>query len=131
MAKLGWIVSVTASLLLTTQAAVAANRQAQERVAGFERDQASLLAKFPALSPIDTAVRRDCAIKNKGKLPTGEFCGCAAAVTMGLWRSGLDPNMVPRLTTYLSAPSESGAEEFRKYQGPELYRPLCNLAGKR
>jgi len=131
MRKLTCIISASAFLLLTSQAAVAGNRQAQERVAGFKRDQAALIARFPALSQIDTAVRDDCASQNKGKLATDDFCGCAAAVTTGLWRSGMDPNMVPRLTAYLNNPTESGAKEFLKYQGPELYRPLCNEARKR
>ena len=131
MTKLACILSVTALLSLTGQAAAAGNRQAQERVASFKKDHAALLAKLPGLSPIDAVVRDDCAAQNKGKLATDDFCGCAAAVTMGLWRSGMDPNMVPRLTAYLNNPTEGGAKEFLKYQGPELYRPLCALASKR
>ena len=130
MAKLACILLVTALVCLTDQAAAASNRQAQERVATFKKEQAALLAKIPGLSPIDSVVRQDCAAQNKGKLATDDFCGCAAAVTMGLWRSGMDPNMVPRLTAYLNNPTESGARDFLKYQGPELYRPLCGLASK-
>jgi hypothetical protein len=129
--KLAYIILASVCLILTSQAAVAGDRQAQERVAGFKKDQAALLAKFAALSQIDVAVRDDCAAHNKGKLATGEYCGCAAAVTMGLWRSGIDPNMMPRLTAYLNKPTESGAKEFLRYQGPELYRPLCNAGSKR
>lgn len=130
MAKLACILLVTALVCLTDQAAAASNRQAQERVATFKKEQAALLAKIPGLSPIDSVVRQDCAAQNKGKLATDDFCGCAAAVTMGLWRSGRDPNMVPRLTAYLNNPTEGGARDFLKYQGPELYRPLCGLASK-
>ena len=124
------ILFASSFLVLAGQEAAAGNRQAQGRVAGFEKDQAALLAKFPALSQVDTAVRDDCAAQNKGKLATGDFCSCAAAVTMGLWRSGVDPNMGPRLAAFLNNPTADGAEEFRKYQGPELYRPLCNEAIK-
>ena len=131
MTKPAYIMAATACLFLASQAAIAGNRQAQERVAGFKKDQAALLAKFPALSRIDAAVRNDCAAQNKGKIATDDFCGCAAAVTVGLWRSGMDPNMLPRLTAYLNNPTESGAKEFLKYQGPELYRPLCSEKGKR
>jgi hypothetical protein len=97
-------------------------------VAGIKNDQVALLARFPALSRIDEVARNDCAAQSKGKLATGSYCGCAAAVTMGLSRPGIDPKMVPRLTTYLNNPTENGAKEFLKYQGPELYRPLCNKA---
>jgi hypothetical protein len=112
-------------------AAVAANRKAQQTVAGLAKDQGTLLAKFPALVRVDDAIRSDCAAKNQGQLATDEFCGCASAVTMGLWRSGLDPNMMPRLNDYLRNPTEAGAAAFLRYQGPELYGPLCREAAKR
>ena len=131
MTKLTIIMSVIACLILPSQVAAAGDRQAQGRVASLERNQAALLARFPALSPIDAAVRDDCASQNKGKLATGDFCSCAAATTIGLWRSGVDPNMVPRLTAYLNNATEAGAKELLRYQGPELYRALCSQAGKR
>jgi hypothetical protein len=61
---------------------------------------------------------------------TSSSCERPMPSVMGLWRSGIDPTMVPRLTAYLNKPTESGAKEFLKYQGPELYRPLCNEAAK-
>jgi hypothetical protein len=118
-------------LLTASGAAVAANRKAREMVAGTEREQAALLAKFPALVQIDNVIRADCASKNEGKLATDAFCGCASAITMGLWRSGLDPKMMPRLNDYLQNPTEAGAAAFLQYQGPELYRPICTEASKR
>ena len=111
--------------------AVAANRKAQKMVAGLQMDQAALLAKFPALGQVDGVIRADCAAQNKGKLATDEFCGCASAVTMGLWRSGIDPKMMPRLNDYLKKPTEAGAKDFLQYQGPELYRGVCAEASKR
>ena len=100
-------------------------------VAGFQKDQAALLAKFPALAKVDEAIRADCAAQNEGKLLSGDFCGCASAVTMSLWRSGMDPKMLTRLTDYINNPTDEGANEFVQYQGPELYRPLCAKATSR
>ena len=120
-----------AMCLLLSGPAVAANRKAQQMVAGLTKDQAALLTKFPALAQIDGVIRSDCAAKNQGRVATDEFCSCAAAVTMGLWRSGADPNMMPRLSDFLRSPTEAGATAFLQYQGPELYRPICMEATKR
>ena len=120
-----------AMCLLVSGPTAAANRKAQQMVAGLTKDQAALLSKFPAMVQIDSVIRSDCAAKNQGKPATEEFCGCAAAVTMGLWRSGADPKMVPRLNDYLRNPTEVGATAFLQYQGPELYRPICTEATKR
>jgi hypothetical protein len=76
-------------------------------------------------------IRSDCAAKNEGTVATGEFCGCASAVTMSLWRSGVDPNMMPRLNDYLRNPTEAAAAAFLQYQGRELYKPICTEADKR
>jgi hypothetical protein len=111
--------------------AAAANRKAQQMVASMAKEQATLLAKFPALSQVDNIIRSDCAAKSKGKLATGDFCGCASAVTMSLWRSGMDPKMMPRLNEYLRDPTTSRAAAFLQYQGPELYRGICTEASKR
>jgi len=122
--------SILAGAIFLTIAgsASAANRKAQEMVAGLTKEQAELLIKFPALAQIDNEIRSDCAAKTKGRAATDDFCGCAAAVTMGLWRSGADPNMVPRLTDYLKYPSPATAKGFLQYQGPELYRGVCTEA---
>jgi hypothetical protein len=117
--------------LMVAGSAEAANRKAQQMVAGSTKDQAELLAKFPALMHVDKAIRADCAAKIEAKLATEEFCGCAAAVTLSLWRSGADPKMIPRLNEYLKNPTEAGATLFLQYQGPELYRPICKEATKR
>ena len=116
--------------LLVSSVALAANPKAQEMFAGLTKEQAALLASHPALAKIDAAIRSDCAAKIKGKPATDDFCGCAAAVTMGLWRSGADPNMVPRLNEYLKNPTDEAAHGFLQYQGPELYRGVCTEASK-
>lgn len=119
------------AVMAISTAAIAANRKVQRMVDGLTKDQAALLSKFPSLSRIDSEIRADCSAKNAGHPPEGEFCGCAAALTVGLWRSGVDPKMGPRLTEYLKAPTATGAKEFLQYQGPELYRPLCTEALKK
>ena len=128
-AGIGLLGAVTC--LIVPSAALAANREAQDMVAGLARDQARLLARFPALAQIDGFIRSDCAAKNNGKLAADAFCRCASAVTMGLWRSGADPKMVPRLKEYLKNPTETAAAAFLHYQGPELYRPICTEATNR
>ena len=70
--------------LLVSSFALAANRKAQEMVAGLTKEQAALLASHPALAKIDGVIRSDCAAKTKGRLATDDFCGCAAAVTIAL-----------------------------------------------
>ena len=111
-------------------AAEAADQQAPQTVARLSEDHAALLAKFPALAQIDSAIRSDCAATNEGKAAESAFCGCAATVTMALWRSGADPKMMSRLNGYLKNPTEAGAKSFLQYQGPELYRPICMAAAK-
>jgi hypothetical protein len=124
------LLAIVACLMLST-AAVAANRKAQRMVADMTKDQETLLEKYPPLVRIDSVIRSDCAARNEGKLATGAFCGCASALTMSVWSSGIDPNMLPRLNAYLRNPTEAGAATFLQYQGPELYRGLCTEANKR
>lgn len=102
-------------------------REAREHVASAERAAEAIYQQFPRLREIDEAVRQDCAEKNAGKAADSAFCRCGSAVTMGLWRSGVDPQMVPRLQSFLSNP-EAVASDFIRYQGPELYAPMCRLA---
>jgi hypothetical protein len=104
-------------------------KEAQGRVASAERGNSVFIARFPALLSVENAVRDDCAAKAPGQSNSGGFCECAAAVTMELWRSGFDPNMLQRLTDYINKPGAGAASDFIKYQGPELYQPLCSRAG--
>ena len=106
-------------------------QEARARVASVRADEARIIERYPALSRIDQAVRSDCAAKNEGTSADSDFCGCAAAVTMSLWRSGIDPQMITRLQDYLSHPETVAPDSFLAYQGPELYRPLCALALRR
>lgn len=102
-------------------------RTARERVAAARESSEAIYQSFPRLLEIDAVIRRDCAEKNQGKAADSDFCTCGSALTMSLWRSGMDPQMVPRLQAFLNTPGSS-AEEFLNYQGPELYAPLCGLA---
>ena len=107
-------------------AAHAKNKYVRSFVDAAIKEQQALMALHPALVQVDFAIRRDCASKASGRLAESSYCRCAAAVTMQLWRSGMDPNMLPRLSDYLRDPTEAAAEDLLRYQGPELYRPSCD-----
>jgi hypothetical protein len=125
--------AVWASLVCAIAAGSAASAQtisrkeAQRRIISAQQDAEDIYNKIPRLRQIDGAVRQDCAAKNQGRTADSAFCGCAAAITMSLWRSGIDPNMAPRLQAFANDPNAS-ADSFKAYQGPELYGPLCHLA---
>jgi hypothetical protein len=96
-----------------------------------EAQQAQLLARVPRLAEIDAAIRDDCAVKNPRFPRESAFCACAAAITMRVWRSGIDPQMLPRLLDFANGRGEATAQSFLAYQGPELYRPVCSRAASR
>jgi hypothetical protein len=122
-AGIGWLMA--ASLLAGPSANAATNRNAAAMVAAAQTDYDALLKKFPALEPIDQVLRDDCASKVPGHKSSDGFCKCGAAVTMALWRTGADPKMVGRLTDFLNGKGELTAEDFVKFEGPELYKPVC------
>lgn len=111
----------------TVEAQTISPRAARERVDTARQGAETLYQSFPRLREIDSVIREDCAEKNDGKSADSEFCGCASAITMSLWRSDLDPNMLPRLQAFLNTPGAS-ADPFVAYQGPELYGPICRRA---
>jgi hypothetical protein len=120
-------ISLACLIGVSANAATISKAQAQAQVAAMEKDQADLLAKAPGLLQIDQVVRDDCASKVPGHSSSDKFCTCASAVTMSLWRSGIDPKMVGRLKDVLNGSGELKAPDFVKFEGPELYRPLCEL----
>lgn len=124
---LAWLAPV-AACLAGPGSSLADDLDAKELVASMERDHLALRIAVPAISGVDEAIRTECSEKHEGELATGEFCSCAAAVTVTLWRSDIDPEMRPRLEKYLENPSDEAATELLKYQGPELYGPLCRKA---
>jgi hypothetical protein len=110
------------------QATQGSRERAQEMVRQAQAQQEQLLARAPRLGEIDAAIRDDCAAKNLPVTRDSFYCRCAAAVTMKLWRSGVDPQMLPRLLDFANSRGDATAQSFVAYQGPELYRPLCSLA---
>ena len=112
-----------------TTAGTISKAEAQRSVSAIEKDQETLLAKIPALGQIDQVVRDDCAAKVPGHTGNDSFCTCGAAVTMSMWRSGVDPKMLDRLKDFVNGTGTLKSTDFVKYEGPELYRPLCQLAG--
>lgn len=115
----------------TAAMAQGSRRSAQDMVHQAETQHGRLLEQAPRLREIDAAIRTDCAAKADRTVSDSAFCGCAVAVTMMLWRSGADPQMPPRLLDFANGRGEATAESFLAYQGPELYRPICSLAGRR
>lgn len=115
--------------VLSSDSATAQNssNRARDTVASMQRETDAVIQKFPRMGDVDSAIRGDCETKNEGRGADSDFCRCASAVTISLWRSGIDPQMVPRLAAYLNSPGAS-AGSLLTYQGPELYRPMCNLA---
>ncbi len=133
----GWAIAVSTAFLFALAADASATppqsisvREAKQRVAAALQRSDALIQRFPKLLEIRSVVRADCASKNEGQTTESEFCSCASAVTMSLWVSGIDPQMVPRIQTFLNTP-EASAEPFVAYQGPELYAPLCRRATER
>ena len=130
MRRLAWpkaamgIAFSLASFTSTVEAQTISPRVARERVDTARQGAETLYQSFPRLREVDRVIRQDCAEKNNGKSADSEFCSCASAITMSLWRSGIDPNMVPRLQAFLNTPDAS-ANSFVAYQGPELYGPIC------
>lgn len=86
-----------------------------------------LLEKLPALRSIDQAVREDCAAKVPKRTSSDAFCTCAAAVTISLWRA--DEAMRQRLVDFVKQTGKLSAADFKDFQGPELYKPVCSAAG--
>ena len=123
-----FILMLSASQLATEAPAQTIDHAtAVRRVTSFQQAAEDLYNKLPRLREIDLVVRQDCAAKNGGQTVDSSFCRCASAVTMGMWRGGIDPSMVPRLEVFLSDPNAS-ANAFTAYEGPELYGPLCEIA---
>jgi hypothetical protein len=102
--------------------------EARNRVTDIQQDHEAILAKYPALAEIDQVVRDDCAAKVPGHTSSDSFCKCAGSVTMSLWRSGVDPKMIERLQAYVAGSGDLKAADFVRYEGPELYSPLCERA---
>jgi len=118
----------TSNLVSQATPGTISKSDAQRRVSQMEADEGALVAKLPAIAQIDQVVRDDCAQKVSGHTSSDSFCTCGAAVTISLWRSGVDPKMIDRLRDFLNGTGTLKAADFVQFEGPELYRPLCALA---
>jgi hypothetical protein len=116
--------SVALSLVGATADAEASSR-GERFVADSEKNLDDLIAKVPPLADIKKVVVDDCKTKTT-RTDADAFCTCGAATTINLWRA--DDKMRDRLTRYIANPSPSAASEFVKYEGPELYSPVCTQA---
>jgi hypothetical protein len=122
-------VAVTA-LGLVSQGASAATigkPEAHKRVLFIEKEHANLLQQLPPLHEVDLVIRSDCAAKVSGHSASDGFCTCAAAVTIQVWRTGVDPKVLAHLSDFIRGTGTLKASDFTQYEGPELYRPLCEL----
>lgn len=137
------VTSVSPAIALLAALAVSATAQApahaegmnkaeaRRQVADMELHHGRLLDVFPALTPVDRAVRGDCATKAPGRASSDRFCKCAVAVVFGRWRANVDPAVLKGLqeVALKSVPHEPA--EFVAKQGPEIYADLCSTAGRR
>lgn len=90
-----------------------------------------LLEVFPALTPVDQAIRDDCAARTPGQASSGGFCKCAVAVVFGRWRANVDPAVLKGLQEVALKSVPHAPAEFVAKQGPEVYAALCASAGRR
>jgi hypothetical protein len=97
-------------------------------VKNAEAANATLLSNFPSLNAVEGAVIDDCKQHADKSLPIDDYCRCGVAITMALWRTGVDPHLFSLLKSYVADPTSMAPGEFVKYQGPELYGPACKLA---
>jgi hypothetical protein len=113
------------AMIVLCSSPATANDWAQKKLAELMQDRAELLARYPQFNKIDRGIRNDCAARNTRRIATDAFCGCASALTFGVWVSGLDRKMASRLNDYLKNPTPAATRSFLKYQGPELYAGAC------
>lgn len=127
------IAMVVVALQVSSTSATAqtiTHQQAADKVMADQVALEDLYEHVPRLRQIGDVVRKDCGAKNGGRTAGSWFCSCAAAVTMRLWRSGVDPSMILRLRSFVSDPAAS-PDKFTAFEGPELYGQLCHLAEPR
>jgi hypothetical protein len=89
---------------------------------------ARLLSAKPALADLEVEINRDCREKLPSKVDFVSYCSCARAVVMYLWVTAGDEAMAARVEDFAKGSSKLKAVEFLQYQGPELYKPFCDLA---
>jgi hypothetical protein len=105
--------------------------EARRQVDDMEFHHGRLLEVFPALAPVDRAIREDCAARTAGQASSGGFCKCAVAVVFGRWRANVDPAVLKGLQEVALSSAPHQPAEFVAKQGPETYAKLCTVAGRR
>jgi hypothetical protein len=105
--------------------------EARRQVADMEYHQGRLLDVFPALTPVDRAIRDDCATRAPRQASSDRFCKCAVAVVFGRWRANVDPAVLKGLQEVALKSVAHEPAEFVAKQGPEIYADLCSSAGRR
>jgi hypothetical protein len=104
------------------------NAQAGQMLSEIRIWNAQLLEAKPALTEVESVVTGDC----RDKLPTDaefvSYCSCARAVVMYLWLRTDSEQMETLVESYVADPSSMTPADFLQYQGPELYKPFCDLA---
>ena len=97
----------------------------------MEFHQGRLIEVFPALTPVDQAIRDDCAQRTPGRAAADRFCRCAVAVVFGRWRDNVDPPVLKALQEVALKSAPHAPAEFVARQGPEFYADICTSAGRR
>ena len=88
---------------------------------------AQLLEEWPALIDVEAAVTGSCR-EHRGEAEFVNYCSCGRSLVMYLWLNAGDETMKSRVETYAADPSIMTPADFLQYQGPELYKPFCDLA---
>jgi hypothetical protein len=102
--------------------------QAGQMLTDIRLWNAQLLEAKPALADVETALTGDCREKLPADADFVSYCSCARAVVMYLWLRTDSEQMETLVESYVADPSSMTPADFLKYQGPELYKPFCDLA---
>lgn len=89
---------------------------------------AQLLEAKPVLANVEAALTDDCREKLSADADFVSYCSCARAVVMYLWLRTGSEQMETLVQSYVADPSSMTPADFLKYQGPELYKPFCDIA---
>lgn len=125
------LVALAASATAPARAEAGDKAEAGRQVADMEFHHGRLLEVFPALRPVDQAVRDDCAAHAPDQASSGRFCKCAAAVVFGRWRANVDPAVLKGLQELALQSAPHAPAEFVARQGPQDYAEPCASAGRR
>jgi hypothetical protein len=123
-------VALAASVCLPAvgHAQTMSNAEAARMLTEIRVWNAQLLEAKPALMDVEAAVLGDCRDKLPADADFVSYCSCARAVVMHLWLNTGSEQMETLIDSYVADPSSMTPADFLQYQGPELYKPFCDLA---